>query len=66
MWFLLPQHVSGTNMPIIRGTISEYLPLLCDHTWNAAWVVLHWASWSDILKLTNSMGKLCFAGEHSV
>jgi hypothetical protein len=36
---LLPQHVSGTNMPIIRSTISEYLPLLGSHTWNAAWVV---------------------------
>jgi hypothetical protein len=28
MQFLLPQHVSGTNMSIIRSTISEYLPLL--------------------------------------
>jgi hypothetical protein len=33
---LLPQHVSGTNMPIIRSTISEYLPLLGGHTWKAA------------------------------
>jgi hypothetical protein len=39
MQFLLPQHVSGTNMPIIRSTISEYLPLLGGHTWKAAWVV---------------------------
>jgi hypothetical protein len=31
--FLLPQHVSGTNMPIIRSTISEYLPLLGGHAW---------------------------------
>jgi hypothetical protein len=31
--FSLPQHVSGTNMPIIRSTISEYLALLGDHTW---------------------------------
>jgi hypothetical protein len=23
----------GTNMPIIRRTISEYLPLLGGHTW---------------------------------
>jgi hypothetical protein len=30
---LLPQHVSGTNMPIIRSAISEYLPLLGGHTW---------------------------------
>jgi hypothetical protein len=45
--FLLPQHVSGTNIPIIRSRISEYLPLLCGHTWNAARVVLHWASWSE-------------------
>jgi hypothetical protein len=35
---LLPQHVSGTNMPIIRSTINEYLPLLGGHTWKAAWV----------------------------
>jgi hypothetical protein len=34
-------------MPIIRSTISEYLPLLGGHTRNAAWVVLHWASWSE-------------------
>jgi hypothetical protein len=45
--FLLPQHVSGTNMPIIRSTISEYLPLLGGNTWNTAWVVLHWASWGE-------------------
>jgi hypothetical protein len=38
---LLPQHVSGTNMPIIRSTISEYLPLLGGHIWKAAWVVPH-------------------------
>jgi hypothetical protein len=38
---LLSQHVSGTNMPIIRSTISEYLPLLGGHTWKAAWVMLH-------------------------
>jgi hypothetical protein len=31
--FLLPQHVSGTNMPIIRRTIGEYLLLLGGHTW---------------------------------
>jgi hypothetical protein len=30
---LLPQHVSGTNMPIIRSTNSEYHPLLGGHTW---------------------------------
>jgi hypothetical protein len=30
--FLLPQNVSGTNMPIIRSKISEYLPLLGGHT----------------------------------
>jgi hypothetical protein len=35
---LLPKNVSGTNMPIIRSTISEYLPLLSGHTWKAAWV----------------------------
>jgi hypothetical protein len=45
--FLLPQHVSGTNMPIIRSKISEYLPLLGGHTWKAAWVVPHWAAWSE-------------------
>jgi hypothetical protein len=39
MQFLLPQHVSGTNMPIISSTISEYLLLLGGHTWKAAWVV---------------------------
>jgi hypothetical protein len=47
MQFLLPQHVSDTNMPIIRSTISEYLPLLGGHTWKAAWVVPHRASWSE-------------------
>jgi hypothetical protein len=36
---LLPQHVSGTNMPIIRSTINKQLPLLGGHTWKAAWVV---------------------------
>jgi hypothetical protein len=36
---LSPQHVSGTNMPIIRSTISEYLPLLGGRTWKTAWVV---------------------------
>jgi hypothetical protein len=36
---LLPQHVAGTSMPIIRSTISECLPLLGGHTWKAAWVV---------------------------
>jgi hypothetical protein len=46
MQFLLPQHVSGTKMPIIRSKISEYLPLLGGHTWKAAWVVPPWASWS--------------------
>jgi hypothetical protein len=45
--FLLPQHVSGTNMSIIRSTISEYLPLLGGHTWKAAWVVLRWAASSE-------------------
>jgi hypothetical protein len=44
--FSLPQHVSGINMPIIRSTISKYLPLLVGHTWKAAWVVPHWVSWS--------------------
>jgi hypothetical protein len=39
MRFLLPQHVSGTNMPIVGSTISEYLPLLGGHTWKAARVV---------------------------
>jgi hypothetical protein len=29
----LSQHVSGTNTPIIRSTISNCLPLLGDHTW---------------------------------
>jgi hypothetical protein len=29
---LLPQHVSGTNIPIIRSTINKYLPLLGGHT----------------------------------
>jgi hypothetical protein len=33
MQFSLPQHVSGTNMPIISSTISEYLALLGGHTW---------------------------------
>jgi hypothetical protein len=47
MQFLLPQHISGTNMHIIRSTISEYLPLLGGRTWKAAWVVLHWAAWSE-------------------
>jgi hypothetical protein len=47
MQFLLPQHVSGTDMPVIRSTISEYLPLLGGHTWKAAGVVSHWASWSE-------------------
>jgi hypothetical protein len=36
---LLPQHVSGTNMPIIMSTIDKYLSLLGGHTWKAAWVV---------------------------
>jgi hypothetical protein len=30
---LLPQHVLGTNMPIIRSAINEYLLLLGGHTW---------------------------------
>jgi hypothetical protein len=47
MQFLLSQHVSGTNMPITRSTISEYLPLLGGHTWKAAWIVPYWASWSE-------------------
>jgi hypothetical protein len=34
-------------MPIIRSTISEYLLLLAGQTWKFAWVVLHWASWSE-------------------
>jgi hypothetical protein len=33
---LLPQHVSGTNMPIIRSKISKYRPLLGGHTCKAA------------------------------
>jgi hypothetical protein len=45
--FLLPQHVWGTNIPIIKSIISEYLPLLGGHTWKATWVVPHWASWSE-------------------
>jgi hypothetical protein len=36
---LLPQPVSGTNMPIIRSTITKKLPLLGGHTWKAAWIV---------------------------
>jgi hypothetical protein len=47
MQFLLSQHVSGTNMSIIRSTISEYLPLLGGHTWKVAWVVPHWAASSE-------------------
>jgi hypothetical protein len=34
-------------MPIIRTTISEYLPPLGGHTWKAAWVVQRWAAWSE-------------------
>jgi hypothetical protein len=34
-------------MPIIRSTISEYLPLLGGHTCKFVWVVLRWASWSE-------------------
>jgi hypothetical protein len=30
---LLPQHVSGTNMPIIRSIINKQLPLLGGHIW---------------------------------
>jgi hypothetical protein len=30
---LLPQHVSGVNMPIIRSTVNKQLPLLGGHTW---------------------------------
>jgi hypothetical protein len=30
---LLPEHVSGTNMPIIMRTINKYLPLLGGHAW---------------------------------
>jgi hypothetical protein len=64
---LLPQHVSGTNMPIIRSTISECLPLLGDHTWNSAWVVLHWASgvntarrmWPDSGYILRAMNNCC-------
>jgi hypothetical protein len=44
---LLPQHVSGTNMPIIRSTISKYLPFLGGYTRKAAWVVPQWAFWSE-------------------
>jgi hypothetical protein len=47
MLFLLPKHVSGINIPIIRSKIIEYFPLLGGHTWKFAWVVLHWASWSE-------------------
>jgi hypothetical protein len=36
---LLPQHVSGTNMPIIRSTINKLHPFLGGPTWKAAWVV---------------------------
>jgi hypothetical protein len=36
---LLPQHVSRTNMPIIRSRINKKLPLLGGQTWKAAWVV---------------------------
>jgi hypothetical protein len=43
MQFLLSQHVSSTNMPIIRSTINGYLPLLGGHAWKFALVVLHWA-----------------------
>jgi hypothetical protein len=32
---LLPQRVSGTDMPI-RGTVNAYLPLLGGHTWKPA------------------------------
>jgi hypothetical protein len=46
MQFLMLQHVSGTNMPIIRSTISEYLLFLGSHIWKADWDVLHWASYS--------------------
>jgi hypothetical protein len=45
--FYLSQNVSGTNKPIIRSAISEYLPLLGGHTWKVAWVVLRWVSWSE-------------------
>jgi hypothetical protein len=34
---LLPQHVSGTDMPIIGGTVNAYLPLLGGHTWKPNW-----------------------------
>jgi hypothetical protein len=39
MQFLLPQRVSGTNMPIIRSTIGENLVILGGHTWKTACVV---------------------------
>jgi hypothetical protein len=40
---LLPQHVPGGNMPIIRSTINKQLPLLGDHTWKAVWVMQRWS-----------------------
>jgi hypothetical protein len=43
---LLPQRVSGTNMPIIRSTINKLLPLFGGHTWKAAWDLQRWVSWS--------------------
>jgi hypothetical protein len=30
---LLPQHVSGTNIPIIRSTINKQLPFLGGRNW---------------------------------
>jgi hypothetical protein len=57
---LLPQHVSGTNMPIIKSTISKYLPVLGGHTWKAAWVVLHWAFWSE--HCSEYVARLCLGG----
>jgi hypothetical protein len=35
----LPQHVLGTNVPIIRNTINNLLPFLGGHAWKATWVV---------------------------
>jgi hypothetical protein len=38
---LLPQRVSGTDMPIVGSTVNAYLPLLCGHTWKPAWGLPH-------------------------
>jgi 3-methyladenine DNA glycosylase AlkC len=66
---LLSQHVSGTNMPIFRSTNVVYLPPLGGHTWDAAWVVLHRASWSehyseDVVRLATSSEPCASWSEH--